>query len=246
MDLLDYPWSYIGDPQALSSRVFFSRPRGLCCAAFCTHTLSLSGNFAAEENDDGGSYFRGRSRSFRRPVYGGDVSRLTPGAEILVHFCYHCNLVKKPESLDQLVQSLPTVEITGRFFVYMKSLNLAIGMESISTSEDLSHPEARCLLRFDSKFRVLKNYGNVLTFVRIKPSIWKGLYGLKLWVNVVGLVHDDCISKMRLMSLVDLGLNESSQIPYSVIKETLIDDTEVESWVVKAITISCLIARLIK
>lgn len=46
-------------------------------------------------------------------------------------------------------------------------------------------------------------------------------YGLKLLVDVVGLVHIDCISKMRLMSLVDLGLNESSQIPYSVIKQAL-------------------------
>ncbi|KAL3526608.1 hypothetical protein ACH5RR_011264 [Cinchona calisaya] len=52
-----------------------------------------------------------------------------------------------------------------------------------------------------------------------------------------GLVHEDCIAKMRLMSLVDLASNESGQIPYSLIKETLhIDDDEVESWVVKAIT----------
>ncbi|XP_060193459.1 uncharacterized protein LOC132622805 isoform X1 [Lycium barbarum] len=59
------------------------------------------------------------------------------------------------------------------------------------------------------------------------------------------LVHDDCISKMRLMSLVDLGLNESSQIPYSVIKEALrIDDTEVESWVVKAITAKLLDCKI--
>ncbi|XWS30139.1 hypothetical protein CRYUN_Cryun24cG0092400 [Craigia yunnanensis] len=52
-----------------------------------------------------------------------------------------------------------------------------------------------------------------------------------------GLVHDDCITKMRLMSLVDLGSNESGQIPYAFIKDTLrINDDEVELWVVKAIT----------
>ncbi|KAG9130076.1 hypothetical protein Leryth_012828 [Lithospermum erythrorhizon] len=52
-----------------------------------------------------------------------------------------------------------------------------------------------------------------------------------------GLVHEDCIEKMRLISLVDLGLHESGRIPYSVIKETLrIEDNEVESWVVKGIT----------
>ncbi|KAK2663237.1 hypothetical protein Ddye_001811 [Dipteronia dyeriana] len=52
-----------------------------------------------------------------------------------------------------------------------------------------------------------------------------------------GLVHEDCISKMRLMSLVDLGSNESCQIPYDLIRDTLrISDYEVETWVVKAIT----------
>ncbi|KAK5835047.1 hypothetical protein PVK06_010731 [Gossypium arboreum] len=78
-----------------------------------------------------------------------------------------------------------------------------------------------------------------------------------------GLVHEDCITKMRLMSLVDLGSNESGQIPYALIKDTLrvnllssaclphllhdlgcslmyfslqINDDEVELWIVKAIT----------
>ncbi|KAA3456086.1 eukaryotic translation initiation factor 3 subunit M-like [Gossypium australe] len=52
-----------------------------------------------------------------------------------------------------------------------------------------------------------------------------------------GLVHEDCITMMRLISLVDLGSNESRQIPYALIKDTLrINDDEVELWVVKAIT----------
>lgn len=52
-----------------------------------------------------------------------------------------------------------------------------------------------------------------------------------------GLVHEECIAKMRLMSIVDLASNESGQIPYSLIKDTLqIEDDEVEPWVVKAIT----------
>ncbi|XP_062106479.1 uncharacterized protein LOC133817872 [Humulus lupulus] len=51
-----------------------------------------------------------------------------------------------------------------------------------------------------------------------------------------GLVHEDCITKMRLISLVDLGSDESGQIPYSLIKDTLrINEDEVELWVVKAI-----------
>ncbi|XP_057462998.1 uncharacterized protein LOC130753083 [Actinidia eriantha] len=52
-----------------------------------------------------------------------------------------------------------------------------------------------------------------------------------------GLVHEDCIAKMRLMSLVDLASSESGQISYALIKDTLrINDDEVEMWVVKAIT----------
>lgn len=37
----------------------------------------------------------------------------------------------------------------------------------------------------------------------------------------VGLVHEDCIAKMRLLSLVDLGSNDSARIPYALIKDAL-------------------------
>lgn len=40
-------------------------------------------------------------------------------------------------------------------------------------------------------------------------------------VERVGLVHEECIAKMRLLSIVDLASNESGQIPYSLIKDTL-------------------------
>ncbi|KAF3444880.1 hypothetical protein FNV43_RR14573 [Rhamnella rubrinervis] len=57
------------------------------------------------------------------------------------------------------------------------------------------------------------------------------------FLKSLGLVHEDCIAKMRLMSLVDLGSDETGQIPYSLIRDTLrINDDEVEAWVVKAIT----------
>ncbi|RXH69182.1 hypothetical protein DVH24_036966 [Malus domestica] len=52
-----------------------------------------------------------------------------------------------------------------------------------------------------------------------------------------GLVHEDCITKMRLISLMDLGSDESGRIPYGAIRDTLqINDDAVELWVVKAIT----------
>jgi translation initiation factor 3 subunit M len=60
-----------------------------------------------------------------------------------------------------------------------------------------------------------------------------------------GLVHEECIAKMRLMSLVDLASNVSGQIPYAVIKDTLqINDNEEELWVVKAITMKLIDGKM--
>ncbi|KAJ4898606.1 Proteasome component (PCI) domain protein [Raphanus sativus] len=52
-----------------------------------------------------------------------------------------------------------------------------------------------------------------------------------------GLVDEDCVTKMRLLSLVDLASDESGKIPYVSIKDTLqVKEEEVELWIVKAIT----------
>ncbi|KAM3354909.1 hypothetical protein ACQJBY_025582 [Aegilops geniculata] len=52
-----------------------------------------------------------------------------------------------------------------------------------------------------------------------------------------GLVHEDCITKMRLMCLLDLSGHCSGEIPYSAITKALeINDDEVEYWIVKAIS----------
>ncbi|VAH40674.1 unnamed protein product [Triticum turgidum subsp. durum] len=52
-----------------------------------------------------------------------------------------------------------------------------------------------------------------------------------------GLVHEECITKMRLMSLLDLSGHCSGEIPYSAITKALeINDDEVEYWIVKAIS----------
>ncbi|MCL7023109.1 hypothetical protein MKW94_028958 [Papaver nudicaule] len=60
-----------------------------------------------------------------------------------------------------------------------------------------------------------------------------------------GLVHEDCITKMRLMSLADLGSIESGEIPYAVVKDTLrVEDDEVELWIVKAIAAKLLDCKM--
>ncbi|CAL1357665.1 unnamed protein product [Linum trigynum] len=56
-------------------------------------------------------------------------------------------------------------------------------------------------------------------------------------LETYNLVHEDCIAKMKLMSLVDLASTPSRKIPYALIKDTLqVSDDDVELWVVKAIT----------
>lgn len=52
------------------------------------------------------------------------------------------------------------------------------------------------------------------------------LQGREILIDVfcpfcVGLVHEDCLTKMRLLSLVDLASSESGQIPYPLIEDTL-------------------------
>ncbi|WMV15067.1 hypothetical protein MTR67_008452 [Solanum verrucosum] len=50
----------------------------------------------------------------------------------------------------------------------------------------------------------------------------------ELLKTYAGLLHEDCVEKMRLLTLVDLGMTKTGQIPYSMIKDTLkIDDIEV-------------------
>ncbi|RRT34707.1 hypothetical protein B296_00059177 [Ensete ventricosum] len=47
-----------------------------------------------------------------------------------------------------------------------------------------------------------------------------------------GLVHEDCITKMRLLSLLDLSSHESGEIPYSLIRDTLRITDDESIWAV--------------
>ncbi|XP_014514754.1 eukaryotic translation initiation factor 3 subunit M isoform X1 [Vigna radiata var. radiata] len=64
-------------------------------------------------------------------------------------------------------------------------------------------------------------------------------------LKTYGLVHEECIAKMKLMSLVDLSSDPSGTIPYELIRDTLrINDDEVELWVVRAITAKLIDCKL--
>ncbi|CAK9223417.1 unnamed protein product [Sphagnum troendelagicum] len=60
-----------------------------------------------------------------------------------------------------------------------------------------------------------------------------------------GLVHEECITKMRLMSLAGLASKGSGEISYSVVRDTLkVADDEVEYWIVRAIGSKLLEAKM--
>ncbi|CAM6014166.1 unnamed protein product [Sphagnum balticum] len=60
-----------------------------------------------------------------------------------------------------------------------------------------------------------------------------------------GLVHEECITKMRLMSLTGLASKGSGEITYAVVQEALkITDDEVEYWIVRAIGLKLLEAKM--
>eukprot|EP01097_Dermamoeba_algensis_P006324 TRINITY_DN3957_c0_g1_i1.p1 TRINITY_DN3957_c0_g1~~TRINITY_DN3957_c0_g1_i1.p1 ORF type:complete len:401 (-),score=94.93 TRINITY_DN3957_c0_g1_i1:253-1455(-) len=56
------------------------------------------------------------------------------------------------------------------------------------------------------------------------------------FLQSVGLAYDDCLRKIRLLSLASLAA-ESEEIPYSAIAKTLqIEESEVETWVIFAVS----------
>ncbi|RXH69177.1 hypothetical protein DVH24_036961 [Malus domestica] len=76
------------------------------------------------------------------------------------------------------------------------------------------------------KFFLTKRLDAYLEFQAANPDLLKSYC----------LVHEDSITKMRLISLMDLGSDESGRIPYGAIRDTLhINVDEVELWVVKAL-----------
>ncbi|CAN6708448.1 unnamed protein product [Malus baccata var. baccata] len=85
------------------------------------------------------------------------------------------------------------------------------------------------------KFFLTKRLDACLEFQAANPDLLKSY----------GLVHEDCITKMRLISLMDLGSDESGRIPYGAIRDTLqINDDKVELWAVKAITAKLMYCKM--
>lgn len=64
------------------------------------------------------------------------------------------------------------------------------------------------------------------------------------YLQSLGISHDDCVRKIRLLSLASLAV-EQSEIPYSLIAQTLkINEDDVETWVILSIRTGLIEAKL--
>jgi len=64
------------------------------------------------------------------------------------------------------------------------------------------------------------------------------------YLQSFGISHEECLKKIRLLSLATLA-SEHQELPYSLISQTLkIDESEVESWIILAISAKLLQAKL--
>ncbi|RDX57625.1 Eukaryotic translation initiation factor 3 subunit M [Mucuna pruriens] len=105
-----------------------------------------------------------------------------------------------------------------------------------STTCDLLFLPAVAQLEKDAKYALLYQLLKIFLSQRLDAYLDYHSANSTL-LKSYGLVHEECIAKMRLLSLVDLCIDESGQIPYELIRDTLrINDDEVELWVVRAIT----------
>mmetsp|Transcript_32908 Transcript_32908/g.104763 ORF Transcript_32908/g.104763 Transcript_32908/m.104763 type:complete len:287 (-) Transcript_32908:68-928(-) len=110
---------------------------------------------------------------------------------------------------------------------------------------DLLDMSSVCALEKDPKssglFKLLSIFlterlQSFLDFCSANPSLLDS-YGLK---------YDDCVSKMRLMSLAALATESpSGEIDYGTVRDTLmVKDGEVEEWVVRAISLKLVEAKM--
>ncbi|RXI09522.1 hypothetical protein DVH24_006199 [Malus domestica] len=127
----------------------------------------------------------------------------------------------KEEAVRTIVEFVKASDMFQKLLCFLR-MRLA-NMPAVEQLEkDAKHALAYQLM----KFFLTKRLDAYLEFQAANPDLLKSYC----------LVHEDSITKMRLISLMDLGSDESGRIPYGAIRDTLhINVDEVELWVVKAL-----------
>ncbi|XP_024537089.1 eukaryotic translation initiation factor 3 subunit M [Selaginella moellendorffii] len=109
---------------------------------------------------------------------------------------------------------------------------------------DLLDMAAVCQLEKDSKYAPVYRLLEIFLTSRLDAYLEFQASNPNLFKNY-GLVHEECITKMRLMSLAGLASKASREIPYVTIKDALkVGDDEVEYWIVKGIATKMLDAKM--
>lgn len=108
---------------------------------------------------------------------------------------------------------------------------------------DLLDMPAVCQLEKDVKYALVYRLLEIFLTRRLDAYLEFQTANSSL-LKSYGISHDDCITKMRLMSLADLA-SKLGEIPYSVIKDTLrVPYDEVEYWIVRGISSKLLDAKM--
>jgi len=117
------------------------------------------------------------------------------------------------------------------------------GDQSIYLCDLLEMPAIQQLER-DAKYapvyRLLEIFltGRLNAYLEFQPAN-------EAFLKSYGLGHEECITKMRLMSLVGLATTGSNEVSYALIRDTLkVGDDEVEYWIVRAIAAKLLEAKM--
>lgn len=159
----------------------------------------------------------------------------------------------KPASKDYfnfLIKYLTTFENVENPPLEKIETEAVLATKEFVTNADLFHCDLldlKCIQKVKDSPKVSGTFKLLGIFLTGRLSDYLTAYKAdpKL-VEDLGLSHEDCVSKMRLMSLAALGNEgESGEIPYSLVKDALqIDISEVETWVVKAIGLKLLEAKM--
>jgi len=145
---------------------------------------------------------------------------------------------EKRASLDEAVKIIVEAIRSTEFIPFDSILRTPIVSKLDSESASTQQRSAFQLLRIFAN----ENHDSYQKFIRSSSFD----------VSSIGLNSEDTLRKIRLLSLATLGnsaLNSTgttgSEIPYSLIAKTLeVDESEVESWVISAISEELLVAKM--
>jgi len=132
-------------------------------------------------------------------------------------------------SLDEAAEAaIQAIKIATLY--QLDNLLELLPIQALADSKNAQHAKTLKLL----KIFVGENLESYKSFINENPDFLK----------TSGLNHDDCMKKIRFLSLATLGASHQ-EVPYSLIATTLqIDESDVEMWVINAISEDILVAKM--